>query len=242
MKGKVAVVTGAGRGIGQGIATTLAARGVAVAVNDMHGDRCREVVEQIRAAGGTAAAFECDVTDLAAVEAMAAAVADELGPADILVNNAGIPETFIPKKFRDSSPEDWDPFIRVNLYGVFHCVRAFADSMCERSWGRIVTISSEAWRTGTPMGISMYAAGKAGAIGFMRQLSAELGDEGVTVNCVALGEMSNIPLPESHWNRYPIKRAGTPDDVGSLVAFLASDEASWITGQVVALNGGLVTS
>jgi len=242
LAGKVAVVTGGGRAIGRGIALALAREGADVAVNDLHADRAEGVADEIAAAGGRAIAIEADVADIESVRAMADRVSAELGPADILVNNAGVPETFIPSPFLDTKPEDWEPFLRVNLHGVLHCVHAFARSMCERGSGRIVTISSEAWRAGTPMGISLYAAGKAGAIGFTRQLATEIGRRGVTANCIALGEMDNIPLPPEHWKRYPIPRAGTPEDVAALVLYLASDAASWITGQVVALNGGLVTS
>ena len=242
MDGKVAVVTGGGRAIGRGIALALARQGAAVAVNDLHADRADTVAAEITSAGGRAIAVQADVADIDSVRAMAQRVSAELGPADLLVNNAGVPETFIPTPFLDTEPEHWEPFLSVNLNGVLHCVHTFARSMCERGNGRIVTISSEAWRPGTPMGISLYAAGKAGAIGFTRQLAAEIGRHGVTANCIALGEMDNIPLPPEHWRRYPIPRAGTPEDAAALILYLASDAASWITGQVIALNGGLVTS
>ncbi|TFH23484.1 MAG: SDR family oxidoreductase [Myxococcales bacterium] len=242
MDDKVAVVTGGGRAIGRGIALALARAGAAVAVNDLHADRAEGVAAEIAAAGGRAISVQGDVADIESVRAMATRVSAELGPTDILVNNAGVPETFIPTPFLDTKPEHWESFLSVNLHGVLHCVHAFAGAMCERGRGRIVTISSEAWRTGTPIGISLYAAGKAGAIGFTRQLAAEIGRHGVTANCIALGEMDNIPFPPEHWKRYPIPRAGTPEDVAALVLYLASDTASWITGQVIALNGGLVTS
>jgi len=242
LAGQVALVTGAGRGIGRGIALALASAGAAVAVNDLHGERAEEVAAEIGAAGGRAHAIAGDVADISAARSMVAQATDALGPVDVLVNNAGVPETFIPTKFRDTDPEDWEPFLRINLYGVLHCVHALVGQMCERGHGRIITITSEAWRTATPMGISLYAAGKAGAIGFTRQLAAEVGRDGVTANCIALGEMDNIPLPPEHWKHYPIPRPGTPDEVGSLAVYLASSQAEWITGQVIALNGGLVTA
>lgn len=240
--GRVALVTGAGRGIGRGIAIGLAGSGAAVAVNDIDRGRAEEIAAELCAQGSRAIAVQADVGDVDSVNAMIREIESSLGPIDILVNNAGVPQTFVPKPFRETEPAEWEPFLRVNLHGVLNCVHAVVGSMCDRGWGRIVTISSEAWRAGTPLGISLYAAGKAGAIGFTRQLSAEVGRDGVTANCIALGEMDNIPLPPEHWKRYPVPRAGTADDVAGLVLYLVSPEASWVTGQVIALNGGLVTA
>ncbi len=233
------MVTGAGRGIGRAMAEALARLGASVAVNDIVAERAEETAALINDAGGRAAAFAADVGQHAAVLEMAAAVEKELGPADLLVNNAGIPGSFPAFKFVDSQPSDWEPFLRVNLYGVLHCCHAFAPAMKERGWGRVVTISSEAWRMGTDYGISMYAAGKAGAIGFMRQLASELGRDGVTANCISLGELDNLPLPDDYFARYPVARAGSADDVVALLLYLVSDEAAWMTGQVLPLNGGL---
>ncbi len=238
--GRVAVVTGAGRYIGAEIARRLAERGYAVAVNDLVGERAEAVVGEIKAAGGKAMTAVADVTDLSAVERMEATVRAELGPVSVLVNNAGVPDTFIPRQFLDMPVEDWDKFLKLNLYGVMHCARAFGPSMRESGWGRIVTIVSEAWRTGTDMGIALYGAGKAGAIGFSRHLAAELGPNGVTVNCIALGEMDNLGMPESMKARYPTRRFGTPGDVAGTVDYLCSDDAEWVTGQTLALSGGLM--
>ncbi len=241
--GRTALVTGGGRGIGRGIALALADAGASVVVNDFYAERADAVASEIRAAGGKAVGVAADVTDLSAVRSLVAAGEKALGPIDILVNNAGIPaDGFVPAKFRDMDPKDWDKFLRLNLYGVLHCVKATVDGMCERRFGRIVTISSEAWRVGSAWGISMYAAGKAGAIGFMRQLACEVGPMGVTANCVALGEMDNLPMAEHLAKRYPTLRLGRGDDVGAAVVYLASKEAEWVTGQVLALNGGLVTA
>jgi NAD(P)-dependent dehydrogenase (short-subunit alcohol dehydrogenase family) len=240
--GRVALVTGGGRGVGQGIALALSRAGAAVIVNDLHRGRAEAVAAEIVASGGRGVGVAGDVRDLASVRAFVAEGVAKLGPVDILVNNAGIPETFIPEPFRASEPEHWETFLRLNLYGVLHCAKAVLDGMCDRGWGRIVTISSEAWRVGSAIGISMYAAGKAGAIGFSRQLACEVGECGVTVNCVALGEMDNLPMADQLAKRYPTKRVGTPGDVAGAVLYLVSEEASWVTGQVLAVNGGLVTA
>ena len=242
LAGRTALVTGGGRAIGRGIALLLARAGAAVAVNDLHTERAEAVAAEIHAAGGRAVGLVADVTDLAAVRSLVTAAERSLGPIDILVNNAGIPDAFLPLKFREMDPKDWDKFIKLNLYGVLNCVKATVDGMCERRFGRIVTISSEAWRMGSTWGVSLYAAGKAAAIGFTRQIACELGPTGVTANCIALGEMDNLPMAEQLARRYPTQRLGRPDDVGAAVVSLASKEAEWVTGQVLALNGGLVTA
>ncbi len=242
LSGRVALVTGAGRSIGRGIALALAERGAAIAVNDLYRERAEEVAAEIEAAGGRAIGLAADVTDLGAVRTMVAQVKGKFGPTDILINNAGIPaDGFFPKQFADTTPEDWDTFVQLNLYGVFHCVHSVIGDMSERGWGRIITISSEAWRTGVSFGVSLYAAGKAGAIGFTRHLAAELASKGVTANCVALGEMENLPFAEELAKRYPTGRLGKPEDVAAVVVYLTSNEAEWMTGQTIPLNGGLVT-
>ena len=234
LSGRVALVTGAGQGVGAGIAETLARQGASVVVNDLFEDRAKEVAGRIGSAA-TVAAF--DVTDGDAVRAAFA----EVGPVDILVNNAGIPATgFRQVDFKDSDPELWHRFIDLNLFGVMHCTHAALGPMCERGWGRVVTISSEAGRFGLDIRVSLYGAAKAGAIGLMKHVSREVAPSGVTVNCLALGLMG--PL-SSEWGEkaakaIPRQRIGTPEDVGATVAFLASDEAEWITGQVIPVNGG----
>jgi 2-hydroxycyclohexanecarboxyl-CoA dehydrogenase len=244
LNGHVALVTGAGQGMGAGIAKTLATQGATVIVNDFYGDRAESTAEEILKAGGKAVAVQADVTDLDSVRQMVDKARTEVGPIDILVNNAGNagPGDMAPSPFRDMPVEEWDKYLQINLYGVLYCTKAVLDDMCDRGWGRIITITSEGYRTGTNIGICLYAAGKAGAVGFSKQLSSEVGRLGVMVNCIALGLMSNVPNAGEWTKDNPIPRPGTPEDTGAAVAYLASDEASWITGQVIPLNGGVVTA
>jgi 3-oxoacyl-[acyl-carrier protein] reductase len=240
--GRVALVTGAGQNMGAGIARTLAACGAAVAVNDLVPERAQAVADGLAATGARSAAVPADVTDAAAVAAMVAAAEHALGPIDILVNNAGVPTDMVMVPFRRMPESEWDRFIALNLYAVLRCTRAVIDGMCERGWGRIVTISSEAGRMGLPSGLSLYGAAKAGAVGFTHHLAHEVGKYGVTANCVSLGSMNtNEPRPET-LRATPMRRQGTPDDAGAAVAYLASDGASWVTGQTLPVNGGFFTS
>jgi NAD(P)-dependent dehydrogenase (short-subunit alcohol dehydrogenase family) len=229
--GRTALVTGAGQGVGAGIARALAEQGADVIVNDLFADRAEAVAAGI---GGSARALPFDVTDLAAVQAAFA----EAGPVDVLVNNAGIPTNGFPQvDFKDSDPELWARFVDLNLYGVMNCTHTALQGMCDRGWGRIITIASEAGRVGLPIRVSLYGAAKAGAIGLMKHIAHEVGPLGVTCNALALGSMENIPGPA----KYPIPRKGTGADVGATCAFLATDGAEWITGQVIGVNGGAVT-
>jgi NAD(P)-dependent dehydrogenase (short-subunit alcohol dehydrogenase family) len=238
LSGHVALVTGAGQGVGEGIAHELARQGAAVAVNDFYPERAERVADAIGAAGGRAVAAPADVRRLDDVLGMVGAVERDLGPVDVLVNNAGVPaDGFVPRPFREMAPEDWARFIDLNLYGVLNCAKAVLDGMCDRGWGRVVTVSSEAGRMGMPTGISLYGTGKAGALGFSRHLAAELVATGVTVNSVALGLMTT-GSDDARRPPWPTARLGTPDDVAGAVCFLASDAASWITGQVLGVNGG----
>ncbi|MEX0666360.1 MAG: SDR family NAD(P)-dependent oxidoreductase [Acidimicrobiia bacterium] len=241
LEGRVALVTGAGQGVGAGIARALAAEGAAVAVNDVHAERADRVVAEINAASGRAAPAVADVTDLDAVRAMVADTERSLGPIDVLVNNAGVPEGFALRRFREMPVEDWDKFIRLNLYGVLHCIHSVVDGMVDRGWGRIVTISSEAGRIGVGFGISIYGAAKAGAVGFSHHLATELIGTGVTVNCLSLGLMA-VDADDARRPPPPTARLGRPDDVAAAVCYLASDAAEWVTGQTLPVNGGHTTS
>jgi NAD(P)-dependent dehydrogenase (short-subunit alcohol dehydrogenase family) len=243
--GRVALVTGAGQGVGAGVAKLLAARGAAVGVNDLVRERAERVVAEISAAGGRAQAQAFDVTDAAAVRAGVAKLEAGLGPVDVLVNNAGVPEGMQMVQFRDMQPEAWARYVDLNLYGVLHCTRAVLDGMCTRRFGRVITISSGAAQVGLGIGVSLYAAGKGGALAFMRHLAMEVARFGVTANSLALGLMANAGGAagiEGLERTIPLGRLGLPEDVGAAVIFLASREAGWITGQTLGLNGGTVTS
>lgn len=242
LDGRVALVTGAGQGVGRGVAAALAEQGAAVAVNDLDPSRAEEAAAALAAAGARAVAAPFDVTDAEAVATGVGAAADALGPVDVLVNNAGVPAAGFPQvSFREMDPELWSRFVDLNLYGVLHCTRAVLEPMCERGWGRVVTISSEAHRTGLDIGVSLYGAAKAGAIGFLRHLAVEVAPTGVTVNALSLGLMDNVAgeWADAVARTVPRRRLGSPADVGAAVCFLASDEAGWITGQVLPVNGGV---
>lgn len=242
---RVALVTGAGQGVGAGISRQLARQGAAVAVNDLHAERAQATVRAIEAAGGRACSVVFDVGDYEAVVAGVAEAARLLGPVGILVNNAGIPAGMGLRPFRETQPADWRPYIDVNLYGVMNCCRAVIDGMCERGFGRIVTISSGAGTMGLAIGVSPYAAGKGGGIAFMRHLALETAARGVTANTLALGLVEAPGDParmESLARSLPVRRLGTPDEIGALCVYLASDEAGWMTGQTLELNGGARTT
>ncbi|MCU1377604.1 MAG: family oxidoreductase [Acidimicrobiales bacterium] len=240
LTGRTALVTGAGQNVGAGIARMLAAQGATVAVNDYVAERAQATVDAIVAAGGKAVAAPFDVTDWDAVTAAVEAV----GPVDILVNNAGNggAEGMRPQPFREMDPAAWEGPIRVNLYGVLHCCRAVVNGMCERGWGRIITISSGAGTNGVAIGVSPYSAGKGGGLSFTRTLALEVARSGVTANTVALGLMQlKDPEVTGHLARaIPVGRTGTPEDVGAACVWLASDEASWVTAQTIEINGGSV--
>ena len=248
LSGRVALVTGAGQGIGAGICAALLEHGAAVAVNDIAQVRAETLATGLQSSGGRAIAAVADVTDLDAVRAMVADVAERLGPVDILVNNAGIPAGGIrPVRFAETEPAEWDRFIRLNVHGVLHCSHAVLPSMSERGWGRIVTITSDSGRTGEP-GLAVYAASKAAGVGFMRSLAKEVGRAGVTCNCLSLG---TVPPAAAEFDpdmlarlvrHYPMGRLGTPADVAAATVWLASEEAGWVTGQTVPVNGGYQTS
>jgi len=238
LSGKVAVVTGAGQNVGAGIARLLAAQGATVHVNDIVEDRAQETVAQIADAGGSASTLPFDVTDY---DAVVAAIAD-VGTVDILVNNAGNggAEGMGLVQFRESDPAGWRGAINVNLFGVLHCSRAVINGMCDRGFGRVITISSGAGITGLHIGVSPYAAGKGGAISFMRHLASETARYGVTANSLALGMMqpATAAATDALVKQIPVRRTGTPEDVGAACVYLASDEASWMTGQTLHLDGG----
>jgi 2-hydroxycyclohexanecarboxyl-CoA dehydrogenase len=251
LSGKTVLVTGAGQGVGRQVALHCAAQGAAVAVNDYHADRAGAVAAEITAAGGSAVGLRCDVTDLDAVTAMVEEAGRALGPVDVLVNNAGNAgpaEGALARTppFWETGPEDWEPWIATNFYGVLNASRAALPGMVERGYGRIVTVISDAGRTGEP-NLAVYGGAKAGAAGFSRGLAKAVGRHGITVNCVALstvatpGVASALADPEvvrKALRGYVIRRFGEPSDAANAVLFLASDAAAWVTGQTWPVNGG----
>lgn len=247
LSGKVALVTGAGQNVGAGIARVLAGQGAAVAVNDIRVERAEDTVREITDAGGRAMAVGFDVTDYDDVAAGIARVAAELGTVDILVNNAGNggAEGMKPTKFRESDPASWRGPIDVNLYGVMNCSRAVINPMVDKGWGRIVTIASGAGVVGLNIGVSPYGGGKGGAIGFMRHLAVENARAGVTANTLAIGLMpitGDRSVTEALAKQIPTGRTGLPEDIGYACAYLTSNEAEWVTGQTIHVNGGSVTT
>lgn len=243
LTGRCAVVTGAGQGIGAGIAGHLAARGARVLVNDLDAAKAAATADAIRARGGDAAPLPFDVTRLDDVVAALRAQ-----PVDIVVNNAGNAGStrMVPTPFRDMDPSQWDGPLDVNLYGVLHTTHAVLPGMCERGFGRIIGISSGAGVVGLSLGVAPYGAGKAGALALLRHVAIENARLGVTANSIALGLMEMVGADRSVTDALertiPAGRLGTGDDVGAACVWLASDEASWVTGQTIHVNGGSVTT
>jgi 3-oxoacyl-[acyl-carrier protein] reductase len=245
---RVALVTGASRGIGAAIALRLARDGCDLALNYVRDDardnaaEAEAVADQARALDVSVACFEASVTDRDAVSAMVAQIAEELGPVAVLVNNAGITRD---RTLRKLAPEDWDAVLAVNLTGAFNCCRAVVEGMTDRGWGRIVSVSSVVALLGN-FGQTNYGASKAGLIGLTKSLAREVARKGVTVNAVAPGfietEMTAaipVDVKEQIVGTVPAGAMGTPLDVANAVAFLASDDARYITGHVLSVNGGM---
>ena len=254
LTGKVALVTGGGQGVGAGIAAALASRGASVAVNDVVAERAEACAEQLteslnasQANSPKVIAAPFDVTSREATEEGIARAADQLGPIDILVNNAGNAgaNTFTPTPFSELSPDQWQKFIDVNLYGVLNCTKAVLSGMQDRRWGRIITISSGAGQSGLNIGVSIYGAAKGGSIAFMRHIAIENAKMGITANSLALGLMDTIDDPSvtEHLARaIPVGRLGSPEDIGAACVWLASEEAAWVTNQTININGGSLPS
>ena len=241
LTGKVAIVTGASRGIGRGIATQLAARGAHV-VAAARAQNAADAVAAIQAAGGKASVGTLDVTDQGSVDALTAATLQEHGRIDILVNNAGIARDQLMLRLKRS---DWDAVLATNLTAAFTCTQAVIKPMIKQRAGRIISISSVVGQMGNA-GQANYAASKAGLIGFSKALARELASRNITVNVVTPGlietDMTTAitdKAQETWTSQIPLGRLGTTADVAAAVCFLASDEASYITGQVLAVNGGM---
>lgn len=243
MEEKVALITGASRGIGRAVALELAAQGAVVVINyNGSEEKASSVREAILADGGTADMMQCNVADFQACEAMVSAVIKKYGRIDILVNNAGITRDGLLLKM---SEEDFDTVISTNLKGAFNCLRFTARQMLKQRSGRVINISSVVAMLGNA-GQANYAASKAGIIGLTKSAARELGSRGITVNAVAPGyietDMTDI-LPaaakEESMGRIPLGRVGIPQDIARTVAFLASEDAAYITGQIICVDGGM---
>jgi NAD(P)-dependent dehydrogenase (short-subunit alcohol dehydrogenase family) len=246
MSGRVAVVTGAASGIGLGVAQKLAGDGIAVALLDRDGAGVAKAAEALSATGAKAIGYEADVADRAVLERVFAAVRNELGPVTILVTSAGI-ESF--DAVADITPEKWDRILAVNLTGTFTCMQLAVADMAAAQWGRIVTISSSSAQSGAPR-MAHYVASKGGVIGLTKAFAREFAGQGITVNTIpptivdtpmarnAAG-VGNVPSIETMGSMVPTGRAGTPEDIAATCAFLCSDEASYITGQLIGVNGGM---
>ena len=241
LSGRVALVTGASRGIGRAIARTLASHGALVTAA-ARGDHARGVADEIAQAGGRADAIALDVTEEGAADAALAGVLERHGRIDILVNNAGIARDQLMLRLKR---EDWDAVLATNLTAAFALTQAALKPMIRQRQGRIISISSIVGEAGNA-GQANYAASKAGLIGFTKSVALEVASRGITANVVAPGLVETDMTRElagkarEQWeSRIPLRRLGTPDDIAAAVCFLASDEASYITGQVLAVNGGM---
>jgi len=253
LAGRPALVTGAGQGVGRQIALHFAAHNAGgVIVNDYVLERAESVVEEIKQAGGKAIALQADVSDFENVKDMVAKAEADFGKIGVLVNNAGNaganPDPDLRKPFWETTPDVWNSFIGVNLYGVMNCTAAVVPGMIERQQpGRLITIISDAGRYGDA-GLEIYAGAKAGAAGFMRACARSLGRFNITANNIAIA-LTATPAVENRlkadeatykkmMSHYVVRRPGRPDDIANMALFLASDASSWITGQTYPVNGG----
>jgi len=245
MKDKVAIVTGAGRGIGKAIAQKLAAEGAKVAVADLLLDNAESTVREIQASGGEAMAIKADVTQAEDVAAMVETVQERYGQIDALVNNAGWDKV---EPFLESTPETWDKVININLKGVFYTCQAVLPVMIRQGSGKIVNIGSDAGRVGSS-GEAVYSATKGGVIAFTKTLAREMAKHKINVNVVSPGPADtplfqeiagyNPKITSALERAIPFRRLAEPEDIANAVCFFASDEAGYVTGQTLSVSGGL---
>lgn len=248
LNGKVALVTGGGQNTGLGIGRTLAEYGATVVVNDVMPERAESGAAALRDAGGSAIAAPFDITDYEDVATAVKAVEQQMGPVDILVNNAGLPIGGQMLPFLESKPEQWRPYIDINVYGSLNMMHVVLPGMVERGWGRVVQISSGSGSVASRgLGGSMYGAGKAGIEGAVRHIATEVGPRGVTVNTLALGLMEKLretiesgvsPVLDAIWQGNVMQHLGTGEDVGAACLWLCSEAGEFVTGQTIHLNGG----
>lgn len=245
MKGnnRLALITGAGRGIGRAIALELAGRGMDIALNDINQNDMENVKSEIIASGKKAEVYKCDVSHYLQVENMIKQITDEFGHIDILVNNAGITRDNLLMRMKE---EEWDSVMNVNLKSVFNCTKAVSKIMIKQKSGRIISVSSVIGVMGNS-GQANYAASKAGIIGFTKSIAKELASRGITVNAVAPGFIStemtdklSNDIKNKLMEKIPLGFLGESSDVAKLIAFLSSDDARYITGQVINVDGGMV--
>ncbi len=242
---RVAVVTGAASGMGLAVATRLTSLGHRAALLDLDGDAAATAAEALRDGGADALALPVDVTDRDAVDDAIAKVRTELGPVEILVTSAGLDEF---RAFTDITPDTWARMLAVNLTGTFHAIQSAIPDMLDAGWGRIVTISSSSAQSGAAR-MAHYVASKGGVIGLTKALAVEYAANGITVNTIPPGFIDtpmvrraeargDLPPIEAVIARTPVRRAGTPEDVAAACAFLCSDDAGYVTGQTIGVNGG----
>ncbi len=245
LKGKVALVTGAGRGIGREIALTLAKEGARVVVNDINEEMAEKTAEDIKKDGFEAYGVKADITDLEEVQEMINKIREKFGPVDILVNNAGY---WTIKQFKDTTPEDWKKDIGICFIGTMNCCKAVLEDMMNKKYGRIINIASDAGRIGEPF-LSVYSGAKAAVIGFAKALAKEVARYNITVNNVAAG-VTKTPGVEGFISMigeeklvkaYPMRRLANPKDIANAVLFFALEESEYITGQTLSVSGGYTT-
>jgi len=252
LEGKVAIVTGGGRGIGAAIAEGLAAEGASVAIAEIDEASAQKIAADLKGKGIKSIAIATDVTDQASVSAMVEKVEAGLGPVDILINNAAkLPVflTFVEEKNTGQTDEYWTKVVDVCYHGVVNCTAAVIEGMIERQSGKIVNLASDAGKVGEPRQ-AVYAGAKGAIIAFTKSIAKEAGRYGINVNAVcpsmtkteAVSEMLSEEFEKRVVKAYPMRRLGTPEDIANMVLFLASDRASWVTGQAISVNGGYATA